>query len=182
MLWVSTVDGALLNLAQCYCVRFNGENAVVAWMPHLLDIAIFQGTEEECRKYLGELKRFANNYVPPAAPSPSITGANDQYADHTPPGHSSPPVTKPREPDPYRNGTGAGGFTVHFGKFAGKTINEIAMTDEGLVWLDWAAGKVQPPARDKIREFVADPTIQAEIEGAIELRRQRRKDSGRYEQ
>lgn len=65
------------------------------------------------------------------------------------------------EPDKYR---------MTFGKHKGKSLNEIASTNEGLRWLDWAAGEFDPTssAGAAIRMYVADPQVQREIEEALE--------------
>jgi len=52
---------------------------------------------------------------------------------------------------------------IPFGKFAGKTIDQIGTPDEGLLYLDWLRG--QRPTDLKIRAAVStyldDPTIAA---------------------
>lgn len=59
-------------------------------------------------------------------------------------------------------------YRMPFGKFQGKTLDEIASTREGLLWLDWAAGELDGTAGDRIRQYVALPGVAAAIDDAME--------------
>lgn len=55
-------------------------------------------------------------------------------------------------------------FTMPFGKYKGKTLDDIASTDDGLLYLDWAYGDFQPgPIRDALTAYFSDPTIQKDL-------------------
>lgn len=55
---------------------------------------------------------------------------------------------------------------VPFGKFCGQTIDKIAETDEGLLWLDWLHGQEirSPRLREAVTIYMADKTIAAEVQ------------------
>ena len=50
-----------------------------------------------------------------------------------------------------------------FGKYRDKTLDEVASSDDGLRYLDWAAGEFNGPAGDAVRTYVALDVIQREI-------------------
>lgn len=58
---------------------------------------------------------------------------------------------------------------IPFGKYAGKTLDEVSQTDEGLRYLDWMVGlkDLRDPFRRSLIQFVTDPTIQREIEDVL---------------
>lgn len=63
----------------------------------------------------------------------------------------------------------AGEYVMPFGKFKGKTIDEIASSKDGLRWLDWAAGAISPgSAKTMIETYLDNPVIQREIQEAID--------------
>ena len=58
---------------------------------------------------------------------------------------------------------------VPFGKFRGMTIDEIAKTDDGLRWLDWATDVVESPRLLKeISDYLKDPSIARDLERALD--------------
>lgn len=61
-------------------------------------------------------------------------------------------------------------YRMSFGKYKGKSLDQIASSKEGLRWLDWAAGEFDPTssAGAAIRMYVSDPQVQREIEEALE--------------
>jgi len=79
----------------------------------------------------------------------------------------------------------AGKTELHFGAFRGQTIDEIAKTDRGLLYLDWLFGeRATEGAAVYIREtksremcvtkaletYLSDATIRGEIQRAMEER------------
>ncbi len=50
---------------------------------------------------------------------------------------------------------------IPFGKYAGKTIDQIGTPDEGLLYLDWLRGQRPPDLkiRAAIEKYLDDPTI-----------------------
>ena len=61
-----------------------------------------------------------------------------------------------KAPDP-------GDYFLPFGKYAGRTLVEVAETDEGLLYLDWFAGAVDGGAGDAVRAFLDDDVMQDEL-------------------
>ena len=58
----------------------------------------------------------------------------------------------------------AADFVMPFGKYKGKTIDEVAVTDEGLRYLDWFAGEVtKEPVRTAVATYLADPAISEDL-------------------
>ncbi len=58
-------------------------------------------------------------------------------------------------------------FEMPFGKYKGRTLREIADTDEGLKYLDWLLGgeiDLRPATREALEEFVALPHIEREMD------------------
>lgn len=58
---------------------------------------------------------------------------------------------------------------VPFGKFAGKTIDQIGEADAGLLWLDWLRGQQvkSPLLRQALDVYLTDKTIAAEVERLV---------------
>ena len=55
---------------------------------------------------------------------------------------------------------------IPFGKFKGKTFDEVAQTRDGLRWIDWAVdGWSDCAARDQLRQYAAE--IADEIADAL---------------
>lgn len=58
----------------------------------------------------------------------------------------------------------SGDYVMPFGMHKDETLDEIAATDEGLRYLDWAAGEFDyGTAGSAIRAYVAQDVIQREI-------------------
>lgn len=59
---------------------------------------------------------------------------------------------------------------IPFGKYKGSPLDEIAETDEGLQYLDWALGTcfMQPRTRAAIGIYLADPSIKKELKNLDE--------------
>ncbi len=53
-----------------------------------------------------------------------------------------------------------------FGKHKGKTVDQIAETDQGLKYLDWLAGEEWVSGRiaQAVAIYLADPSIKRELE------------------
>jgi len=59
-----------------------------------------------------------------------------------------------------------GFYRMEFGKYKGKTLNEIAESDEGLKYLDWLVGE-RPDLFD-LKLFLGQPTIKRELEALLD--------------
>jgi hypothetical protein len=59
---------------------------------------------------------------------------------------------------------------IPFGKYAGKTLGQVAATDEGLLYLDWAAGEWKGGFGDVVRHFMDDDVLREEVERLLEER------------
>lgn len=70
--------------------------------------------------------------------------------------------------------TQASTFVMPFGKHRGKSLDQIASTDEGLRYLDWLRGESgeqdQRPAARHIRAYLDDVSIQRELDLAVQRR------------
>jgi uncharacterized protein (DUF3820 family) len=56
-----------------------------------------------------------------------------------------------------------------FGKYRGKRLDDIASTDDGLKYLDWAVGEFRPGnVRDFIERYLRDETIREELDALME--------------
>lgn len=59
-------------------------------------------------------------------------------------------------------------FKLTFGKYAGQTLDEIAVTDAGLKYLDWLRGEVKTPrTRTMLSLYLDDPTISQDLINAM---------------
>ena len=55
-------------------------------------------------------------------------------------------------------------FKMPWGQHEGKTIDEVAVTDRGLRYLDWLVGETtQEPVRTAIATYLADPAISEDL-------------------
>jgi hypothetical protein len=61
-------------------------------------------------------------------------------------------------------------FKMKFGKYKGETLEDIASTDEGLLYLDWARGldDLWATTQDALDSFLNHPSIAAELQIAID--------------
>ncbi|MAF05115.1 hypothetical protein [Herbaspirillum sp.] len=59
---------------------------------------------------------------------------------------------------------------IHWGKHSGKTLEEIARTDEGLLYLDWArgAGYGSRSCQEALGAYLADADVETELARALE--------------
>jgi uncharacterized protein (DUF3820 family) len=57
-------------------------------------------------------------------------------------------------------------WCMPFGKYAGRTLDQIAETDEGLSYLDWLRdqGWLRQGAKDALDAYLDDPAIAKELE------------------
>lgn len=66
-------------------------------------------------------------------------------------------------------------YQMPFGKYRGKSLDTIARTDEGLLYLDWLRGEQgesdQRPAAIAIRAYLDDDSIQRDLDKAHASRR-----------
>ena len=60
-----------------------------------------------------------------------------------------------------------------FGKDKGKTVDEIAKTDDGLKYLDWIAHSISlyGDIVEALRVYLNDPSIKKELVGLLEKER-----------
>jgi len=66
-------------------------------------------------------------------------------------------------------------YVMPFGKYEGKTLNEIANTDKGLLYLDWCVrewpvdnAKTLLKIQLRIQEYLSEPTIQRKLDVLLE--------------
>ncbi len=58
---------------------------------------------------------------------------------------------------------------IPFGMHEGKTLDEIAQTDDGLLYLDWlAGGDVYGHLKESILVYLSDPGIKRDLEDLID--------------
>ena len=65
----------------------------------------------------------------------------------------------------------AAAFVMPFGQYKGKTLDEIAQTDKGLLYLDWLLGERDKKENDEPKmvdhalvAYLSDETIQHDLE------------------
>ncbi len=60
-------------------------------------------------------------------------------------------------------------YVMQFGKYTGRTLDEIASTDAGLRYLDWMRGALRLDFHTKnaVEAYLDDPTISADLEKLI---------------
>ena len=59
-------------------------------------------------------------------------------------------------------------FVMPIGKYRGMTLDKIASTDEGLLYLDWMEGEFdQGKLRSTVEQFLSDPGVQMDLSEAI---------------
>lgn len=56
-----------------------------------------------------------------------------------------------------------------YGPYVGQTLDEIASTDEGLLYLDRMVDKLSPDLhlRKAIKQYLSDPTIRKELDDLL---------------
>ena len=55
-------------------------------------------------------------------------------------------------------------FVMPFGKYKGQTLDHIARTNEGLLYLDWAIGEFgEGYVKEAIEDYLDDPVISLEL-------------------
>jgi hypothetical protein len=70
-------------------------------------------------------------------------------------------MTVPHTAVPFRE---AANYVLPFGKYQGRLIDEIARTDQGLLYLDWLrSGRMDYHTRNAICSYLDDPTIAKDL-------------------
>lgn len=78
----------------------------------------------------------------------------------------------------------AGKFRFPFGKYIGRSLEDVCKSDEGLLYCDWLMGEMEVamkrgqstgwPQRDTLqalKEFLDNPAMEQQIEEALERKR-----------
>jgi len=62
-----------------------------------------------------------------------------------------------------------GNFVMPFGKHKGEALDDIAKTDAGLLYLDWAAGNMTnaPDVQSAVKAYLAIPLIAKDLDGLV---------------
>ena len=89
-------------------------------------------------------------------------------------------IVTPAKTDPVFKG--AAETIIPFGVFACQTIAQVAGTDRGLLYLDWARGKWKdaPQLIKAIGVYLADPAIAKRLRDARVNQRARERDDRRF--
>jgi uncharacterized protein (DUF3820 family) len=59
-------------------------------------------------------------------------------------------------------------YIIPFGKFKGRTIDDIATTDDGLKYLDWLYGETSPgTVKNMLKIYLEDETIAKQLNDII---------------
>ncbi len=59
----------------------------------------------------------------------------------------------------------SGHFWMPFGKYKGRTLDVIAQTDDGLRYLDWLLGEIDPgTVKSALESYLGSAEMQAEIQ------------------
>lgn len=62
-------------------------------------------------------------------------------------------------------------FVMPYGKFKGKALDEIATTDEGLLYLDYLRGEIDKgEVLDAISVYLDEPSIAQDLENALAMK------------
>jgi hypothetical protein len=69
--------------------------------------------------------------------------------------------------------SGPGDRVLHLGKYCGLTIDRVAETDEGLLYLDWLADQhwLKDPLRSDLRAYLDADLIKGELDRVLDRRR-----------
>lgn len=64
----------------------------------------------------------------------------------------------------------SGDFTMPFGKYEDQTLDTIASSEEGLLYLDWLVGQewFRGPTRRQLEAFLAQDDVRAELDRLLE--------------
>lgn len=64
----------------------------------------------------------------------------------------------------------SGKRTIPFGKYKGRSIDQIAESDEGLLYLDWLIGQewLKAELRRDLQAYLDQPTIKAEVKRLLD--------------
>ncbi len=67
-------------------------------------------------------------------------------------------------------------FKLPFGKHRGKTLNQVAETDEGLTYLDWFRGlDLYPETREAVETFLNHEPVARDLRAALDAKEQQRR-------
>ena len=68
-------------------------------------------------------------------------------------------------------------FVIPFGKYRGKTLNEVAETDEGLTYLDWmrGLGDLYEDTRRALDNFLNHEPVARDLQAALDAKEQPRR-------
>ena len=70
-------------------------------------------------------------------------------------------------------------FVMPFGKFKGQTLDAIASTDEGLLYLDWGVGEFDTgPVLTALKLYLKEPGIQRSIQAAMDRKKRPQEKRG----
>ena len=63
-------------------------------------------------------------------------------------------------------------YIMRFGKYKDQALDEIAQTDEGLLYLDWLLGQswVRSGTREALETYLGDEAITKEVQAAMQRR------------
>lgn len=64
----------------------------------------------------------------------------------------------------------SGDFTMPFGKYEDQTLDTIASSEEGLLYLDWLVGQdwLRNPLKRTIATYLAQDDVRAELDRLLE--------------
>lgn len=70
----------------------------------------------------------------------------------------------------------ASGTVLPFGKYKDQTLDEIATTDDGLLYLDWLVGKswLFKDLKEAIDDYLTEGSVARDLELAMEKRKHSR--------
>ena len=59
-------------------------------------------------------------------------------------------------------------FDMPFGKYKGLSIDQVSMTNEGVLYLDWLIGEdLYGTFQDALESFMEDPMVQRDVKIAM---------------
>lgn len=78
-------------------------------------------------------------------------------------------MTVPHQPVPFSQ---AADFVLTFGKHQGKTIDKVAHTDEGLLYIDFLSGlKLDFHTKNAVCTYLDEPAIAKDLAALLEARK-----------